>query len=91
MAESESQTLKQDLESLRNDFQSLAQDVRTISENQARAGASTARSKASEWTDEACQRSKEFGAEIEARPYTSVATAFGAGLLLGALFKRRGR
>ncbi len=88
MAETETQTLKKDLDSLRNDFQTLTTDVREISEKQARNSANAARERSQDLADEAKKRSKELGAEIEARPYASIASAFGAGLLLGALLKR---
>lgn len=88
MAENESHSLKQDLDALRDDFQSLTQDVRQISEEQARSGAQVAREKGSDLTGEVCRRSKQLGAVVDNRPVTSLATALGAGVVLGAFLKR---
>lgn len=73
----EAAALRKDIEQLRKDLAALAESVRHRSSDQVQAGFDTAR-----------QHAGDLGREIEARPLTSVAAAFGIGLLLGKLFSR---
>lgn len=84
----ETDAIKQDMEALRKDLRDLAESVRASGERRYQDGVDQARDKYDELRGEASRRTKEVGAEIEARPFTSVLTAFGAGLLLGKLIGR---
>lgn len=84
----ETDAIRKDLEALRKDLRELAESVRASGEKQAQERLNQARHQYEELRDMASQRSKALGAEIEARPFTSVLTAFGVGLLLGRLFGR---
>lgn len=70
-------TLRKDLDQLRKDVRNLSNDVKHDYQNQIEAGMSKARSRAGDWCS-----------EIESHPVTSMVTAFGIGLLAGALFRR---
>lgn len=79
MAETTEDTdaLRQDIEQLRKDLAALTDSVKQRSNEHMQAGLDSAR-----------DRAGELGEEIEARPFTSVVTAFAVGLLLGKLFSR---
>ncbi|MDA3942793.1 MAG: hypothetical protein PF694_04550 [Bacteroidetes bacterium] len=85
---SETDAIKQDMDALRKDLRDLADSVRTSGEKRYQDGIDQARDKYNELRGEASRRSKEVGAEIEARPFTSVLAAFGVGLILGKLIGR---
>jgi len=70
-------TLRKDMGQLRKEFASLRNSVRQHSADGLHAG-----------IDKARKGGKTVGSEIEGRPYVSIMTAFGIGLLLGWLFRR---
>lgn len=84
----ETDAIKKDMEALRKDLRELADSVRASGEKRYQDGIEQARDKYKDLRTQANRRSKEVGAEIEARPFTSVIAAFGIGLLLGKLFGR---
>lgn len=84
----ETDALKKDMEALRKDLSELANSVRASGEKRYQEGLEQARDKYKDMRVEANRRTQEVGAEIEARPFTSVIAAFGVGLLLGKLFGR---
>lgn len=89
MSESrDTEALKKDLDALRNDLRDLAESVRASGEKQARNGLDQACNTYEDLRKQAGKRGKEVGAEIETRPFTSVFTAFGIGLVLGKLIGR---
>ncbi|WP_423823391.1 hypothetical protein V5738_05420 [Salinisphaera sp. SPP-AMP-43] len=89
MSESrETDAIKNDLESLRKDLRELAESVRASGEKRAHDGLDEVRHKYADLRTHYDKRSREVGAEIEARPFTSVFAAFGIGLLLGKLLGR---
>lgn|GEM_PF-1070454 len=84
----EIEALKADLSALRLDFKGLGKDMASA----ARVGASAAKDhvrsamdSAKEQGEDAAKKVKE---SIEERPLTSVAIAFGAGILLGVMLKK---
>lgn len=74
-------TLRNDLEQLRKDFKALSEQVKHRSREQVQAGVDDARDRIGGYLGDCCK-------EIEARPFTSIIAAFGAGLLLGKIFGR---
>lgn len=88
MAEHDTDNLKQDLSSLRNEMQELATAIRDSSEKYAHIGMEHARDAYAEARQEAQKQTQAVGAEIETRPFTSVAVAFGAGFIAGKLLGR---
>lgn len=84
---SETDALKKDLDALRNDLRELAEDVRASGEKRYQDGLDQARHTYEDLRSEARRRGKEVGAEIEARPFTSILAAFGIGLVLGKLLR----
>lgn len=73
--------LRKDLEQLRKDFATLSEDVQKTSRARVESGVKNARSRFDDSVSGWCD-------EIEARPFTSILTAFGVGLLLGKIFSR---
>lgn len=73
----ETDALRKDLEQLRQDFASLTKDVKKTSKDEAQAGMHKARESMS-----------SLCSEVESRPYISIVTALGIGLILGKLFSR---
>ncbi len=84
---SETDALKKDLDALRKDLRDLAEHMRDSGEKRYQDGVHQARHAYEDLRSEASKRSKEVGAEIEARPFTSVFAAFGIGLVLGKLLR----
>ncbi|MGN8158551.1 DUF883 family protein [Salinisphaera sp. SWV1] len=84
---SETDALKKDMDALRKDLRELAESVRTSGEKRYQEGLDQARHGYEDLRREASRRSKEVGAEIEARPFTSIFAAFGIGLVLGKLLR----
>ena len=84
---SETDALKKDLDALRKDLRDLAEHMRDSGEKRYQDGVHQARHGYEDLRREASKRSKEVGAEIEARPFTSVFAAFGIGLELGKLLR----
>lgn len=84
---SETDALKKDLDALRKDLRDLAENVRATGEKRYQDGLDQARHTYEDLRKQASKRGKEVGAEIEARPFTSVFAAFGIGLVLGKLLR----
>lgn len=84
----ETDAIKKDLEALRKDLRELAASVRASGEQRAHDSLERARHQYDDLRRQAGKRGQELGAEIEARPFTSVLAAFGIGLVLGKLIGR---
>lgn len=84
----DNESIRKDLDALRKDLRELAESVRASGEKQAQERLDQVRHQYEDLRDQASQRSKAVGAEIEARPFISVLSAFGIGLLLGKIFGR---
>lgn len=81
--------LRAEMEQLRTDLSKIGETLKAIATERAEATYERARGAAREAEARATQTAEAVGEEISARPFTSVATAFGVGILLGMLFTRR--
>mgnify|MGYP003629014190 CR=1 FL=1 len=97
---SESDTLKKDVEELRSALEKLTKDVSSVSkslaeEMKARAGrtaddvAESARNVAGEISAKGRETAEAVEDTVRNRPFQSVMVAFGAGLLLAQLLRKR--
>lgn len=84
---SDTDAIKRDMEALRKDLRELAEGFRQSGEQRARKAGQQAQDTYDAYAKEARKRSKEVGAEIEARPFISVIGAFVIGLVLGKIFR----
>ncbi len=82
------QDLQEQLNNLRNDFAEVTKTVREMSAATAQQGQERLRDTAKRTRAQARESLNTVQDEIEQRPYTSMAVAFSAGLLLGKLFNR---
>ncbi|HVO16612.1 MAG TPA: hypothetical protein VMV26_15450 [Alphaproteobacteria bacterium] len=81
--------LRDDLSALKEDLAGLAASVGGVAAAGGRAAYDRVKDQAAKTRDQATRAAAAVGEEIEARPLTSVAIAFGAGFLLGKLLERR--
>lgn len=79
----DSAALRQDMEQLKKDFSALREDLRQGSSEQLHAGAQKAREQLQAGSQQARRQFGVVTDEIEARPFISIAAAFGIGLILG--------
>lgn len=84
----ETEALKKDMEQLRRDLGSLADAVKRSSQQKVQAGAEQARARIDGACTQAELQTEQLGSHIKQRPFTSVLTAFGVGILLGKLIGR---
>ncbi len=77
-----------DLEKLKADLAALRQDVVALTEAFRDRGVQRARASAEGVRDQATHAAETMTHQIEERPYTSVLTAFGIGLVIGRLLDR---
>ncbi len=85
----ETANLRDDLDALRKDVSKLTDDVRGIASERVSAARDRARDTAYRARDRGEAVASEVGHRIEERPLTSVAVAFGVGMLIGRLLDRR--
>lgn len=88
MSSPETEALKKDMDQLRRDLSALTEAVKRTSQQRAQEGVHAAREKFDEVRQQAAGQADQFGEQIKSRPFTSVLTAFGVGLLLGKLVSR---
>ncbi len=81
--------LQAEIGQLRADLSKITETLKTIVSDEARTGYARVRGAAEEAQARATRTAEAVGSEIADRPFTSVATAFGAGIVLGLLFARR--
>ncbi len=81
--------LQAEIGQLRSDLSKIADTLKTIMSGEAKERYAQVRGAAEGVQQRATQTAEVVGQEISERPFTSVATAFGAGILLGLLFGRR--
>lgn len=97
--EKEFDTLRADINKIRDDLATLTKHVREAAEEQFSAAESTAREYAREAGERAgaaaakgraraAQSAQAVENQIEEHPFTSIAVAFGIGLLIGKLMSR---
>lgn len=84
------QALQAELKQLRADFASLTETLRDLVRNTGAEAAAKARESGERVWSEAKKHVDTVTREIEDKPLTSAATAFGIGMVLGLLFGRRG-
>lgn len=75
--DTDTDTLKKDMDQLRKDVAALGKSAQQRSRDQLQAG-----------VDKAYERFGGLSHEIETRPYTGILVAFGTGLLLGRILAR---
>lgn len=80
--------LKADLENLRKDFSKLTDSLKRMSSDRLHAGSDAARASANRLRDQARDATHSLEEEFQSRPFTSVLSALGIGLLLGTLLDR---
>jgi len=81
--------LKSEVDALRKDVQAVTQTMRDLATSQTKAARERVRQQAHEARERGEEALESVGPAIAERPFTSVATAFGVGLLVGALLNRR--
>jgi len=84
----EIQELRSELAELKDEFAEIGQTMRRIANSAKDEGKERLRSVADRSRDQASQTWGAFEKEVEERPMTSLAAAFGIGLLLGKLLDR---
>jgi len=77
-----------EMEQLKSDLASLRKDVAALTEAYKDRGVERARATAEGVRDQASQAAQTVSHQIEDRPYTSVLSAFGIGLIIGRLLDR---
>lgn len=85
---SETDAIKKDMEQLRSDIAALAEAVKRSGQQRAQAGVDAAREKFDEVRLEAAGQAEHCSNQIRQRPFTSVLSAFGVGLLIGKIISR---
>jgi ElaB/YqjD/DUF883 family membrane-anchored ribosome-binding protein len=87
-SEKDIQELRNDIAKLKADFGEVAKTLRHITNEQVSRGREKVRESAERSRDRARETLDSFEHEIEDRPLTSIATAFGVGFILGKLLDR---
>jgi ElaB/YqjD/DUF883 family membrane-anchored ribosome-binding protein len=82
------QDLQAQLDTLREDFSEITKTMKTLSTDYAKQGQQKVRESAQQARAQASHNLDYAKQEVEARPYTSMAVAFGVGLVLGKLLDR---
>lgn len=82
------QELQEQLDALRKDFAELSGTLKEMTANYAREGEENVKAAAGQAQQQLKQSLCKAQQEVESRPYTSMAVAFGIGLLLGKLLDR---
>ncbi len=89
-SDSDVQALQTELKQLRTDFASLTETLGSLVRNTSAEAAAKAREAGEKVWEGAKKRVSTVAEEIEERPLTAAATAFGIGVVIGLLFSRRG-
>lgn len=84
----ETEAIKKDMEQLRRDLSALTEAFKRNSQQRTQAGVEHARERFGEARLQAEGQAEQVGEQIKQRPFTSVLTAFGAGLLIGKIITR---
>lgn len=83
------EALRAEMKALRSDLSAVVQTVRDIGEERGTAIYDRLRHSADRARQEGHRRADTVAHQVEQRPFTSLASAFGIGLLLGLLFSGR--
>lgn len=82
------EALREEVSKLRTDITDIAETLRKLSHDAVADGRDRLRDAAKQQTDKARESLSGVESEIEQRPLTSVAAAFGIGFVLGKLLDR---
>jgi ElaB/YqjD/DUF883 family membrane-anchored ribosome-binding protein len=82
-------TLKNDIEQLQAGLNSAIERLRGLNGGELPNGRASSLATAEKWWTDVKQQAQQIGHEIEERPLVSAMTAFGAGIALGLLVRRR--
>lgn len=85
------EAIRAEMNALRNDLSGVMQTLREIGEDRGGAIYERLRQSADRARQEGYRRAEGMAHEVERHPFTSLASAFGIGLLLGLLFGGGGR
>ncbi|WP_370203255.1 DUF883 family protein [Alloalcanivorax venustensis] len=84
----ETEALKKDMDQLRRDLGALTEAFKRNSQQRAQAGVEHARDQFDQVRRQAEGQAEQVGSHIKERPFTSLLSAFGVGLLIGKLISR---
>ncbi|WP_375056035.1 hypothetical protein [Zobellella sp. DQSA1] len=87
-AQNNQQELQEQLDALRKDFAELTSILKGMTANYAKEGQENVKATAEQAQQHLKQSLCKAQQEVESHPYTSMAVAFGVGLLLGKLLDR---
>lgn len=82
------QELQEQIHSLRKDFSDLTQTMKSLSSDYANEGKKRLREGADRAQQQAQDTVHKAQANVETHPYTSMAVAFGVGLVIGKILDR---
>jgi len=82
------QELQDQMNALRKDFSDLTQTMKKMTSDYAKEGQDKLREKADYAQQQARESFHKAQAEVETHPYTSMAVAFGVGLVIGKILDR---
>lgn len=80
--------LQKQLDALRKDFSDLTATLKDVTASYAHQGQERLKDKADYLQDQAKLSARRAQAEVEAHPFTSVAFAFGIGMIIGKVLDR---
>lgn len=87
-AQASNQELQDQLETLRKDFSELTQTMKTMTSDYAKQGQDKLKAKADYAQEQARDSFYKAQGEVETHPYTSMAVAFGVGLVIGKILDK---
>ncbi|WP_438969673.1 DUF883 family protein [Methylophaga sp.] len=82
------QELQDQLDTLRKDFSELTQTMKTMTSDYAKQGQDKLKEKADYAQEQARDSFYKAQGEVETHPYTSMAVAFGVGLVIGKILDK---
>lgn len=82
------QELQEQVSALRKDFGDITETLKALTSEYAKEGQEKVKNGAEEAKKQAQQTITRAQQEVEARPYTSMAVAFGVGMVIGKLMDR---
>ncbi|WP_273150855.1 DUF883 family protein [Methylophaga thiooxydans] len=82
------QELQEQVSALRKDFGDITETLKSLTSDYAKQGQARVKQSAEQAQKHAQQTITHAQQEVEARPYTSMAVAFGVGVVIGKLLDR---
>jgi ElaB/YqjD/DUF883 family membrane-anchored ribosome-binding protein len=83
------QELQEQLDALRKDFAEVASTLKSLTSEYAQQGQDKVKAAAQQAQQQAKESLARAQGEVEAHPYTSMAVAFGIGLVIGKVLDRK--